>query len=176
MLIFAASLVLSSPALTHAAELVTAPDVALTDLHGAPAKIDYKSAKVTLVNFWATWCAPCREEMPMVARLHRQHGPDGFNAVGIAVQSGGVDQVLKFLRANRHFEIGYLILMGGDDSLEKFGEVATVPTTFLFDSNGKVIKRYNGVTSNFFEKVSAEIGKHLAKGAAAPQTAPAPSD
>ena len=170
---------LSGPALPadlRAAELASAPDVALTDLHGASTRIDYKGAKVTLVNFWATWCGPCREEMPMIAKLFLHHGPSGLKAVGIAVESGGPDQVLKFLKANRAFGINYLILLGGDESLEKFGDVATVPTTFLFDSNGKVIKRYNGVTSNFYEKVSAEIGKHLATATTPPQTAPGRSD
>jgi len=112
----------------------------------------------------------------MIEKLYRYHGPDGFRAVGVAIQSGGKDQVLKFLRANSSLAVNYLVLLGGDESLEKFGDVATVPTTFLFDSNGKVIKRYNGVTSNFYEKVSAEIGRHLAPAAAAPQTAPGPSD
>ena len=175
-MIVASLLSLSPPVCTQATELAAAPNIALTDLHGAPAHIDYKGAKVTLVNFWATWCGPCREEMPMIARLFRQHGPSGFKAVGIAVESGGADQVLKFLKANKEFGINYLVLLGSDESLEKFGDVATVPTTFLFDSDGKVIKRYNGVTSNFYEKVSAEIGKHLAPAAASPQTAPGPSD
>ena len=174
--ILATLFTLLPPAPARGADLASAPDITLTDLHGAKTRIDYKGAKVTLVNFWATWCGPCREEMPMIAKLYGQHGPSGFKAVGITVESGGVDQVLKFLRANRDFGINYQILLGDDDSLEKFGDVATVPTTFLFDSNGKVIKRYNGVTSNFYEKVSAEIGKHLALAAAPPKTAPAPSD
>ena len=176
ILILASLLSLTSSVCLQAAELATAPDIALTDLHGAPARIDYKSAKVTLVNFWATWCGPCREEMPMIAKLFMHHGPSGFKAVGIAVESGGRDQVLKSLKANNGFGINYLVLLGSDESLEKFGDVATVPTTFLFYSDGKVIKRYDGVTSNFYERVSAEIGKHLAPAAAAPQTAPGPSD
>ena len=174
VILLVSSLGLPLPA--FATELITAPDIAFKDLQGASARIDYKAAKITLVNFWATWCGPCREEMPMIARLFKQHGPEGLKAVGIAVESGGADQVLKFLKANSEFGVNYLVLLGGDDSLEKFGDVATVPTTFLFDSTGKVIKRYNGVTSNFYEKVSAEIGKHLSHTTAAPQTAPGPAD
>lgn len=156
-----------------AAGLTTAPDVEMTDIGGHKTRINYKSAKLTLINFWATWCGPCREEMPMIAKLFHEHGAKGFQVVGIAVESGGPEEVRTFLDKNRQFGINYEILLGDDNALSRFGDIEIVPTTFLFDSGGRLLKAWTGVTSNFREKLSGEIVKHLAAAAAATATPPA---
>ena len=152
---------LTAPKVT-AAELTRAPSLTLNDLKAAKYKIDYGSGKLTLVNFWAVWCGPCREEMPQIAKLAGKYGSQGFKAIGIAVQSGGADDVKAFLARNQAFGINYPILMGDDDTLTRFGDVQAVPTTFLVDPTGKVMKRFIGVTPGFSTKLEEEIKKALA--------------
>lgn len=108
----------------------------------------------------------------MIAKLYHEHGPRGFRAVGIAVESGGPKEVKTFLEENREFGINYEILLGGDDALLRFGDIGIVPTTFLFDSGGRLLKTWKGVTPNFHEKLSGEITKHLATAAAPPAGKP----
>jgi len=150
-----------------AEEFSRAPNIEMISIWGQKTRIDYKSARVTLVNFWATWCGPCREEMPMIAKLFKRLGPQGLQAVGIAVESGGPEEVKKFFSKIR-FGLNYEILIGGDDALAGFGDVGTVPTTYLFDSSGRLLKTYTGVIANFQRKVEDEIEKHLAAAAPPP--------
>ncbi|HET6373732.1 MAG TPA: TlpA disulfide reductase family protein [Candidatus Polarisedimenticolia bacterium] len=159
-----------------AAPFLQAPDIPLKDLKGVTTKIDYKSHKITLVNFWAVWCGPCRLEMPEIAKLHKEYGKDGMQAVGIAVQSGEVADVQRFLDKNREFGINYKILLGDDTALEKFGDVEIVPTTYLIDSTGKVVESYRGVHGDFYKSVSEVVKKHLASaGHTGKDAAPAPA-
>ena len=151
---------LATPAVA-AAEFSKAPDIEMTNIWGHKTRINYKSARVTLVNFWATWCVPCREEMPMIAKLFRRLAPRGLQAVGIAVESGGHQEVKEFF-SKSHFGLNYEILIGGDEALAAFGDVGTVPTTYLFDSGGRLLKTYTGVTPNFQQKLEDEIEKDLA--------------
>ena len=158
----AALIVLIATSAPRAAELTRAPDVTLIDLKGAKVQIDYRGGKLTLVNFWAVWCGPCREEMPRIAKLVEKYGKQGFQAVGIAVQSGESADVKAFLDENKDFGINYPILMGDDGTLLRFGDVQAVPTTFLIDPTGKVVRRFLGVTPGFSIKLEDEIKKTLA--------------
>ena len=145
-----------------AAALSKAPDLTLADLKGTAVRIDYHGGKLTLVNFWAIWCGPCRQEMPQIARLVREYGKQGFQAVGIAVQSGEASDVREFLDDNKDYGITYPVLMGTDDTLTRFGDVQAVPTTFLIDPAGKIVRQFVGVTPGFAVKLEDEIKKALA--------------
>jgi thiol-disulfide isomerase/thioredoxin len=146
-----------------AGELTQAPELVLKDPKGAPFKLEYKSSKLTLVNFWAVWCVPCREEMPQIAKLAEKYGPMGFRSIGIAMESGGVAEVKSFLDENRSLGINYPILVGDDVAAEKFGDIQVVPTTYLIDSNGKIVAKYLGVTTNFLNQVGGQIRKYLSE-------------
>ena len=145
-----------------AAILSKAPELTLADLKGAEVRIDYRGGKLTLVNFWAIWCGPCRQEMPQIARLVREYGKQGFQAVGIVVQSGEASDVREFLDDNRDYGITYPVLMGTDETLTRFGDVQALPTTFLVDASGKIVRRFVGVTPGFAMKLEDEIKKALA--------------
>jgi cytochrome c biogenesis protein CcmG, thiol:disulfide interchange protein DsbE len=164
----AAVLALVSVNPPRAAELSRAPDLTLSDIKGAKVRIDYRSGKLTLVNFWAIWCGPCREEMPQIAKMVESYGKRGFQAVGIAVQSGEAADVQSFLDENKEFGINYPMLLGDGNALSRFGDVQAVPTTFLVDPGGKIIRKFIGVTPGFPLKLEDEIKKALAPPPEAP--------
>ncbi|MGH9868191.1 MAG: TlpA disulfide reductase family protein [Candidatus Polarisedimenticolia bacterium] len=155
-----------------AAEGTIAP-VTLEDLNGKKVKVDFSSAKITLVNFWAVWCMPCRDEIPEIARLKSEYGDKGLQVFGIAMESGEPAEVKDFLERNKGFGVNYPMLMGTDEVADSFGGVMAVPTTYLLDAKGKVLKTYVGSTRDFHAKVSAEIDSTL-KAPGNTQTKPAP--
>lgn len=172
--IVAVLLALVAPTSPVRAEIQKAPDVTLTDMKGEKMRIDYKSAKVTLVNFWAVWCFPCKEEMPQIAKLMTKFGGQGLQAVGVALDSGGASEVKEFIDQHPEFGINYRIAVGTDDVAQKFGDVMAVPTTYLIDSSGRVLKTYIGVHGRFFDEVGGQITKALSTpGETAPKDAPA---
>jgi thiol-disulfide isomerase/thioredoxin len=152
-----------------AADPSQAPALSLPDLKGGQVRIDYGAGKLTLVNFWAVWCGPCREEMPHIAKMVERYSKQGFKAYGIAVQSGEPADVRAFLDENKDFGINYPILMGTDETLERFGDVQAVPTTFLVDSSGKVVRRFLGITPGFPAKLEDEIKNAIAPPAPDPK-------
>ncbi len=160
-LMAAGIVVLAGLAPAGAAKIAEAPDVVLRHLDGKPAKIDYKSHRLTLVNFWATWCLPCHEEMPQIAKLVREHSSQGFQAVGIAVESGEAADVKRFLDDNSEFGINYPILMGTLETLESFGDVQILPTTYLVDSKGRIVETFMGVQEDFFEFTDHNVREYL---------------
>ncbi len=157
----ALSLISGSIPTARAVEFARAPSVLLTDLKGARSVIEYKEHKLTLVNFWAVWCLPCREEMPQIAKLAEKYGKDGFQAVGVAVESGEPADVQTFLDKHKDLGIKYRVLLGDDVAMERFGDVSIVPTTYLFDTSGKLIKSYLGVRQDFYKEVSQVVHAQL---------------
>ena len=149
--------------------------VSIKDLEGKKVSIDFSASPLTLVNFWAVWCMPCRDEIPDIAKLVSEFEGKGLKVYGIALESGEAAEVKSFLEGHKEFGLNYPILLGADDTGDAFGGVMAVPTTFLVDARGKIIKRYIGVTSDFRKKVGAEITRALEAGkpeASAPKTAP----
>src|SRR5258706_86816 len=90
----------------------TAPDFELKDVEGKVFRLSDAKGTVRLVDFWATWCAPCREEIPMFKELQATYGAKGFTLVGIAMDDEGLDKVKPYVDAEK---IPYLTLIGNDD-------------------------------------------------------------
>ncbi len=129
--------------------LPAAPAWQLLDLDGKTIKdADFKG-KIVVLNFWATWCVPCREEIPSLIELHQQYGDDGVIIVGASVDRGGVDLVKRFVE---RFKINYPIVIADEKMMRDFGNVEAVPTTFLIDRNGRVAGKHVG----FAEKETLE--------------------
>jgi cytochrome c biogenesis protein CcmG/thiol:disulfide interchange protein DsbE len=118
-----------------------APDFELKDVSGKPYKFSDAKGTVRLVDFWATWCAPCREEIPMFKEFHAAYGPRGFNLVGIAMDDEGVDKVKPFVD---ELQIPYLTLIGNEDVVDAFGGVVGFPTKFLIDREGHIVDMWVG--------------------------------
>ena len=114
------------------------PDFTLGDLTGAPRSIRSWPGKSMIVNFWATWCAPCRREIPLLRELQKQHGGEGFQVVGVAVDIR--EDVAKFVQ---EIGIDYPVLVGKQDGLDavnKFGQGSIgFPFTVFTDDQGRIV-------------------------------------
>jgi thiol-disulfide isomerase/thioredoxin len=98
--------------------------------------------QVVLLDFWATWCPPCRSELPALNRLYNDLKEKGFVIVGMTVDNGSVEQVAE---AVKRFELSYPVGLAGEDVQQAYGGIRAVPTKFLLDKKGAVAKQYTGV-------------------------------
>ena len=115
----------------------------LADLRGGAQPLEQWRGRVLVVNFWATWCAPCREEIPVFVRLQARYGTRGLQFVGIAI-----DQADKVAEFAREFGINYPLLLGGPEILELLRQsgnrAGVLPYTLVIDRGGKVVSREPG--------------------------------
>ena len=144
------------------------PDFTLKDLEGRDQSLGQFKGKVVLVNFWATWCAPCRIEIPWLMELQKKYSPQGFTVLGIAMDEEGKGVVIPFVQKER-FKLGstfkpmnYPILIGNEDAAEKFGGLVGLPTTVLISQDGRQVKRIDGLLS--YEKMDKTIQSLLETG------------
>ena len=119
-----------------------APDVELPDLSGAKLRLRDLKDKVLLVNFWATWCAPCELEIPWFIDFDKKYREQGLEIVGISLDEEGPEVVKRFVDKKK---MTYKVVMGDDKATEAFGGVIGLPTTFLVDRNGKFYSMHRGL-------------------------------
>jgi thiol-disulfide isomerase/thioredoxin len=129
------------------------PELTLKDLDGKDVSLSEYKGKVVLINFWATWCEPCRVEIPWLIEMQKKYGPRGFVLLGIALDEEGKSAVAPFV-AKERFDVNgqklpmsYQILIGNDDAADKFGGLFGYPTSVLISRDGKQIKRVTGIIS-----------------------------
>lgn len=127
------------------------PQFALPAAHnGKVVKSEDFKGKVLLITFFATWCPPCRQEVPSLIKLHDEFVSKGFSVIGLSVDEGGAEVVQQMVEQEH---INYPILMSDSATIGNFGGVSGIPTTFLINKNGNVVKRYLGyVDHNLLEK------------------------
>lgn len=118
-----------------------APAFAVATLDGATLASADLRGKVVLVNFWATWCLPCRAEMPLLEAMWKRHASEGFVLVGFSTDRGGVNAVRRFVEARR---LTYPMAIVGQDVEAAFGGVRGIPTSFLLDQQGRIRHRVIG--------------------------------
>jgi cytochrome c biogenesis protein CcmG, thiol:disulfide interchange protein DsbE len=126
------------------------PDVTFPELQGGNLALPSLQGKVVLVNFWATWCEPCREEIPWLIEFQDKYANQGLTILGVAMDEEGKKVVDPFVQKTQ-FDVGgkqetmsYPILIGNEDLAEKFGGLIGLPTSVLISRDGKVVKRYIG--------------------------------
>jgi len=120
---------------------VVAPSFVLTDLSGERVSLASLSSKVVLLNFWATWCIPCRTEMPGMERLWQQYHDRGLAIVAVSVDDGGKKRITKFIR---RLKLSYPILLDPQSEVADRYEVSGLPASYLIDGEGRLIGRLVG--------------------------------
>ena len=128
-----------------------APDFTLQDISGKKVRLADLKGKVVMLEFWATWCPPCRAEIPAIERLHTQYSGKGLTILAIALDEGGWDEVKAFVAEQK---ISYPVLKGTDDVSAKY-MVRLIPSMFLVDKLGNIKKQYMG--GGNIEAVEREI-------------------
>jgi thiol-disulfide isomerase/thioredoxin len=127
-----------------------APDVTFKDLDGKDVALSSLKGKVVVVNFWATWCDPCREEIPWLIEFQQKYADKGFTLLGVAMDEEGKPVVQPFVQTtpfnvNGHpTTMNYPIVLGNDDIASKFGGLLGLPTSIVVSRDGKIEKRYIG--------------------------------
>ena len=121
-----------------------APDFDLPALDGKNLKLSDLRGKAVLLNFWATYCGPCKIEMPWFVELQKEYGPQGFQIVGVAMDDASTEDIAKFAK---EMGVNYPILLGKESVGESYGGVGVLPTTFFLDRDGKLIAREFGLQS-----------------------------
>jgi cytochrome c biogenesis protein CcmG, thiol:disulfide interchange protein DsbE len=126
--------------LVPAVERISVAHFEFQDLDGRNWRVDQQKEQPTIVNFWATWCGPCREEIPMLEGLHKK----GFRVVGVSLDDDPKEAVGGFVDER---PIGYPVLMPTARGFHLPGGISGIPTTILVDSQGKMAKRYIGLAT-----------------------------
>ncbi|MGD1210668.1 MAG: redoxin family protein [Candidatus Acidiferrales bacterium] len=130
--------------------LADEPNVTFRDLQGNNVPLASLKGKVVLVNFWATWCEPCRGEIPILINLQKEYSGKGFTLLGAAMDEEGAKVVQPYVQSTQ-FNVGgqpqtmnYPIVLGTDAITDKFGGLLGMPTSFLISRDGKIVKKYMG--------------------------------
>ena len=116
-----------------------APPFTLTAIDGKAVSLADFRGKVVILDFWATWCPPCRREIPDFISLQTQYASQGLQIVAVALDEP--DKVQMFAQANR---MNYPVLLGGDEISTQYGGISGIPTTFIIDRTGKIVERFEG--------------------------------
>ena len=129
-------------------------NTALTALDGTRTSLAQHQGKVVLVNFWATWCEPCRVEIPWLIEFHQKYGPQGLVIVGVAMDDEGKKVVEPYVQKER-FDVNgnaeamnYQVVLGNDAIAEEFGGIIGLPTSMLYARDGKKIKTMIGLINH----------------------------
>ncbi|HXW62425.1 MAG TPA: cytochrome c biogenesis protein CcdA [Candidatus Acidoferrales bacterium] len=142
--------VASSP--SHVA-LLDEPDVTFKNLQGGEVPLASLKGKVVLLNFWATWCEPCRSEIPVLIGLQDKYSGRGFTMLGASMDEDGEKAVDPFVHTTEFNVAGqqrimdYPIVLGTDAIADKFGGLLGMPTSYLISRDGKIVKKYIGVVN-----------------------------
>jgi peroxiredoxin len=133
---------------------MAAPSWQLPNVDGKLVSSDEFKGKVVVVDFWATWCGPCREEIPGYVALQEKYGKDGLVVVGVSLDQAGPKVVKDFIAKSA---INYRVVMGDEAVVTAFGGVEAIPTTFLIDRSGQIRDRKVGVEArdSYEKKVAA---------------------
>ncbi|MDP2921989.1 MAG: TlpA disulfide reductase family protein [Candidatus Omnitrophota bacterium] len=135
--------------------VMPAPEFLLKDLGGAETKLSDLKGKVIILDFWATWCPPCRAEIPHFISLYDQYRNKGLEIIGIAMDNNPKRVLPDFIKDNG---ISYPILLGHQDVYDLYGGIPVLPTTFIIDKEGNVRKKYIGYNEKeAFEKAVKEL-------------------
>ena len=125
-------------------ERKAAPEFSLKDGDGKMVRLSDYKGKVVLLDFWATWCGPCKIEIPWFVEMQRKNKDRGFEVLGVAMDDEGWEAVKPFAS---QMGINYRLIIGNDQTATAYGGVDALPTTFLIDRTGKIAATHVGLSS-----------------------------
>lgn len=118
-----------------------APDFKLKNIEGKTVELSKLKGKTVVLNFWATWCGPCRAEIPGFIQVYDKYKSRGLEIVGISLDEGGWGDVKPFVKK---YAIPYPVVLGNNTVAEQYGNIEAIPTTFIIDKDGLVVDRHIG--------------------------------
>lgn len=133
-----------------------APDFSLASLDGKTLRLSDYRGKAVLLNFWATWCEPCKIEMPWFVDLQKKYGPQGLQIVGVAMDDASPKEISEFAQK---LGVNYPIVIGKETVGDQYGGLPYLPSTFYIARDGKVLDRVFGLKSR--SEIEDEIQKAL---------------
>jgi thiol-disulfide isomerase/thioredoxin len=144
-----------SAAVKNAKDRNPAPGFTLKDPRGRDLTLSDYKGKVVLLNFWATWCGPCKIEIPWFIEFEKSYNTRGFAVVGISMDEDGWNAVKPYVEQK---QMNYRVAIGDDGLAQKYGGIDSLPTTFLIDRAGRVAAVHMGLVSkNVYEREIQEL-------------------
>ena len=139
------------------AGLKAAPDFSIPDLSGKTITLSDFKGQVVILDFWDTWCPPCKKGIPDFVSLYNENKDKGLVIIGLALGREGKEKVVQFAKDK---EITYPLVIATDKAIDDFGPIEGIPTTIVIDKNGNIVERYTGFTEKSeFESVIAPLLK-----------------
>ena len=117
-----------------------APELAINDLDGKPLRLSHYRGQWVVLDFWASWCGPCRDELPKLVALQRRHAGHGVQVIGISLD----DEVAPARKLARELRVNYPVALGDAKLAEQYGGILGLPVLFLIDPDGRIVARDEG--------------------------------
>ncbi len=130
-----------------------APDFSLKSFDGREITLSQLKGKVVLLDFWATWCGPCKESIPHMIQLYKNYRESGFELVGMNIEKGDSETVRRFIAS---MEIPYPVVMAPENVVNSY-RVSGIPAAFLIDKEGKIRERMLGFSSTIARQMDAKV-------------------
>jgi peroxiredoxin len=149
---------LASPLATGAvAPQASAPDFTLRTMNGPNLRLAEQRGRVVMVNFWATWCGPCRQEMPQLDRLYQKYKSSGFVLLGVNVD----EDARKASDVATKLGVTFPVLLDTDKAVSRLYDLSTMPSTVIIDRDGKVRYFHRGYLAGYEDNYDKQIRELL---------------
>ncbi len=145
----------SAEAAGEPTQVEQAPAMTLKDIDGRDVSLSDYEGQVVLLNFWATWCGPCKIEMPWFVDFQRQYKDQGFTVLAVSLDEE-FEGVKPFAE---EYKLNFPVLLGSDEVADKFGGIVALPTTLIIDKKGQIVTRHTGLVGK--DEYEAEIKELL---------------
>jgi cytochrome c biogenesis protein CcmG/thiol:disulfide interchange protein DsbE len=133
-----------------------APDFELLATGGNTVRLSDYPGNVILLDFWATWCPPCQEMIPVLSKVHGELGDRGVTVLGVSLDRDGMDSLKPFMETN---SIPYTVLLADKKVERAYGGIATIPTLFIIDREGRLVRKLVGYHS--YGQIKGELNRYL---------------